>query len=434
MNSDANPPDPMVQRPDSGFPAAGEVSMTVKKAPVAKQKAASSGKPTRFPFFLTTARNLEPLLADELKELGIPGAKPQRLGVHVSLNREEVYRIVYGSRLASKVLRPLATFECRDPDELYRKAYGFNWSLLVKPEQTIKVTASVSDSSITHSQYAALKLKDAIVDSLRDVHGVRPSVDKDRPDIRLDLHLRRDEATVSLYYSDGVLHRRGYRKQTVDAPIKENLAAGILRLAGWNPKEPLWDIFCGSGTFLIEAAMVATKTPAGFYRKVQGFETLADFDAETWEKVRDSMDAAITELPKGLISGSDLDARALAATRANLETTAFAEAVRLTQREFSRSPGPFKKGLVLSNPPYGVRLGESEEALFALYRKLGKFMQIKLTGTRACLIVPHPELGKAIGVKPAESTALDNGPLEVWANLYRTPLPGAPAPPPTPAP
>jgi putative N6-adenine-specific DNA methylase len=360
--------------------------------------------------------------------MGITGAKPQRLGIRVSLNREEVYRVVYGSRLASKVLRPLATFECRDPDELYTKAYGFNWSLIVKPDQTIKVTASVSDSSITHSQYAALKLKDAIVDSLRDTHGVRPSVDKDRPDIRLDLHLRQNEATVSLYYSDGVLHRRGYRKQTVEAPIKENLAAGILRLAGWNTQEPLWDIFCGSGTFLIEAAMMATRTPAGYYRKVQGFETLADFDPDTWEKVRLSMDDAITVLPPGLIAGSDLDARALAATRANLETTAFAEAVRLTQREFSRSPGPFKTGLVLSNPPYGVRLGESEEALFALYRKLGRFMQIKLTGTRACLIVPHPELGKAIGVTPVESTALDNGPLEVWANVYRPPM-GAPNPP-----
>jgi 23S rRNA (guanine2445-N2)-methyltransferase / 23S rRNA (guanine2069-N7)-methyltransferase len=199
--------------------------MSLKKAAVASptlEKAASqpATKEKRHPFFVSCARNLERLLLEELRDLGVAGGKAEYLGVTVPLSREEVYRVVYGSRLASRVLRPLATFSSRTPEALYEKAYAFNWSAVLKPEQTLKVTATVSDSAITHSQFAALKLKDAVVDSLRDRHGARPNIDREDPDIRLDLFLRKDEATVSLYYSDGVLHRRGYRKQAVEAPIK----------------------------------------------------------------------------------------------------------------------------------------------------------------------------------------------------------------------
>ncbi len=228
--------------------------------------------------------------------MGIEGGEID-LGVSIPLSRDEAYRIVYGSRLASRVLRPLSVFDCSSPEELYDNAAAFNWSLLIQPGQTFKITATVSDSSITHNHYAALKLKDAIVDSLREARGDRPHVDRDDPDIRIDLFLRRDQATLSLYYSDGALHRRGYRKQAVEAPLKENLAAALLRFSGWNGKQKLCDFFCGSGTILMEAAMMVTKTPAGFFRATQGFETLPDFSKEAWEKIKLEMDSQIVPLP-----------------------------------------------------------------------------------------------------------------------------------------
>lgn len=373
----------------------------------------------RHPFFLSTARNLEKLLAQELADMGIPDAKCQGLGVDVNLSQEEVYRVVYGSRLASRVLRPIATFPCHDADELYEQAYKWNWSAILKPDQTLKVTASVSDSAITHSQFAALKLKDAVVDALRDQHGIRPSIDRETPDICLDLFLRKDHARVSLYYSDGIMHRRGYRKQTVEAPLKENLAAGILRFTGWKPTQRLIDPFCGSGTFLIEAAMMATQTPAGFFRRKQGFETLPDFDSELWESVKQSMDAARTELPIGLLQGSDIDARALAATRANLESGPFADKIKLIQKDFGRLDGPYKEAIIVANPPYGVRLEDTSDGLGELYAKIGRFINAKCQGSRVYVLSPSPALESQIGLKAKRSLVIDNGALEIMVGEYQ---------------
>ncbi len=379
---------------------------------------ASSSSKKRHVFFLSTARNLEKLLVQELKDLGISGATAQGLGVEAQMTQEEVYRAVYGSRLASRVLRPIANFTCHDPDELYAEAYKWNWAAILKPEQTLKVTASVWDSGITHSQYAALKLKDAVVDALRDQHGIRPSVDRETPDICLDLFLRKDKATVSLYYSDGIMHRRGYRKQAVEAPLKENLAAGILRFMGWNGQSRLIDPFCGSGTFLIEAAMIATHTPGGFFRRKQGFETLPDFDAELWDKVKTEMNEAITELPIGLIQGSDIDARALAATRANLESGPFAGRIKLIQKDFGRLDGPYVQAYVVCNPPYGIRLEDNHEGLVELYEKLGRFLPAKCASSKAYVLCPTSLAEKGIGIKPSRKLAIDNGALEVTLGEY----------------
>ncbi len=395
--------------------------MASKKDSATLEKGSESKAPAdekRHTFFVSCARNLEPLLREELEEMGVAGAKPEYLGVSVPLSREEVYRVVYGSRLASRVLRPLASFPCRDPDELYQQAAVFNWSAVLKPEQTLKVTATVSDSGITHSQFAALKLKDAVVDSLRTQYGTRPNIDREDPDVRFDLFLRRDQATVSVYYSDGVLHRRGYRKQAVEAPIKENLAAALLRFAGWRGEGRLYDFFCGSGTILIEAAMAATKTPPGSFRKRQGFEALPDFSPALWEKVKTEMDAAIAPLAPGLLFGYDIDARAMAASRANLEGTPFASAIKLTQKDFQRLEGPFPDAYIVTNPPYGVRLGESAAALHGLYESFGRFLKTKCAGSRACVVIPDPSLEKDIWFKPGRQLVLDNGGIEVHANLY----------------
>ena len=381
---------------------------------------ASGGRkgPARHAFFISCPRNLESLLAQELRDLGINGTKPVYLGVEANLSREEVYRVVYSSRLASRVLRPLATFPCRNPEELYEHAVQFNWSRILREGQTLKVSASVSDSAITHSQYAALKLKDAVVDSLREHTGARPSIDRETPDVRLDLFLRRDQATISLYYSDGIMHRRGYRIQAVDAPLKENLAAAVLLFAKWKGEKPLVDLFCGSGTFLIEGAMIATHTPAGFFREAQGFETLPDFSPSLWAKVKAEATKGILPLPKGLITGVDVSARAMAATRANLARTPWLDGVKLVQKDFTKLEGPYPDRVIVANPPYGVRLEDTQEGLKDFYKALGQFLKVKCSGSKAYVLIPAGDLDKEIWFKPERRLEIDNGALAVGVAEY----------------
>lgn len=388
--------------------------------PAVDESAAETGKKgsARHPFFISTPRNLEPLLAEELREMGITEVTVRPLGVEATMSREEVYRVVYGSRLASRVLRPLATFPCRDPEELYAQAAKFNWSKIMKTDQTLKVTASVSDSSITHSHYAALKLKDAIVDNLREKTGERPSIDRETPDVRLDLYLRQDQATISLYYSDGIMHRRGYRIQQMEAPLKENLAAAVIRFAGWKGDNPFVDLFCGSGTFLIEAAMVATRTPAGYFRPTQGFESLPDFSATAWAKVKQEMDREMLPLAKGLITGVDISARAMAATRANLAKTPYMDAIKLVQKDFARMEGPFQGRTLVGNPPYGVRLEDTQEGVKELYKVIGQFLKTRCEGSRAYILIPAGGFEKEIWFKPDRILAIDNGALEVAVAEY----------------
>ncbi len=382
------------------------------------QGGGSKKKISRHEFFISTPRNLEPLLVAELKEMGIADVKAVYLGVEAKLSREEVYRVVYGSRLASRVLRPLATFACLDPDELYEQAVKFNWGRILKEGQTLKVSANVSDSAITHSQYAALKLKDAVVDNMRERTGARPSIDKETPDVRLNLFLRKDQATISLYYSDGIMHRRGYRIQAVEAPLKENLAAAVLMFAGWKGQNPLVDLFCGSGTFLIEGAMIATNTPGGYFRETQGFETLPDFSEEIWNKVKSELDQKIQSLPKGLITGIDISARAMAATRANLAKTRFGDAIKLVQKDFIKLEGPYSGKTIVANPPYGVRLEDSQEGLQDLYKSLGQFLKTKCPDSKAYVMVPDPAMEKDIWFKPDRRLIIDNGALEVAIAEY----------------
>ena len=351
--------------------------------------------------------------------MGIEGGDLEYLGISVPLSRDEVYRVVYGSRLASRVLRPLGSFPCFNSDELYAKAREFNWNALFKPGQTFKITATVSDSGITHSQYAALTLKDAIVDSLRDENGTRPDVDRENPDLRIDLFLRRDEATLSLYYSDGVLHRRGYRKQAVEAPLKENLAAALIRFSGWTGQGKLYDFFCGSGTFLLEGAMIASRTPAGFFRERQGFESLPDFSGEAWAAVKSDMDSKIMPLPPDLIFGFDIDSKAVSATMTNLIGTPFAQSIHVARADFTELQDCFPDSVILSNPPYGVRLIEDEQGpLHKLYETFGRFLKTRCPGSRACIITPEGGFDKDIWFKPVKRLFFDNGGLEVCANLY----------------
>lgn len=399
----------------------------------------------RHPFFIVCARNLEPLLAAELGGMGIAGARPAHLGVEAELSREEVYRVAYASRLASRVLRPLTEFDCPDEEALYDNARELNWAAILKPGATFKVSAAVADSHISHSQYAALKLKDAVVDSVRDARGARPDVDRENPDVLLHLFLHRDRAVISLCYSAQVMHRRGYRAHAVEAPLKENLAAAMLRLVQWDPfekKEPLRDFFCGSGTILLEAAMLATRTPAGWFRARQGFEALPDFDAETWARVKGEEDAKIVPLEPGLVAGWDIDIQAVKAARANLKGTPFANLVKVDRADFRELQDSFANSVIAVNPPYGARIGADgragkagaaaaepagDPALHKLYQDFGYFLKTRCGGSRACILFPDPAYEKDVWFKPARGMWLDNGALSVRANVYEVKAPARPA-------
>jgi putative N6-adenine-specific DNA methylase len=244
--------------------------------------------------------------------------------------------------------------------------------------------------------------------------------------VRLNLFVHRDKAVISLYYSSGVMHKRGYRGAAVEAPLKENLAAAMLRLAKWDGAEPLRDFFCGSGTILLEAAMLATRTPGGWFRARQGFEALPDYDAETWQKVKAEFDAKIIPLKPGLIGGADIDAQAVISARANFKRTPWASAVSIGLADFRKLDGDYTGSVIVTNPPYGVRVGADGEtpdaksvaAIHKLYEDFGYFLKTRCPGARVCMLFPDPKFEKDIWFKPVRGMFLDNGAISVRANVY----------------
>ncbi len=373
-------------------------------------------------FFVSCPRNLEGMLVEEFHELGLPKPEMRRLGVAARLTQEQVYRLVYGSRLASRVLRPISGFPCRTPEELYERACALDWQRIISPDRTFMITSSVSDSNINHSKYAGLKLKDAVVDVMRDKTGRRSSVNRENPDVRLDLLVNANRATISLYYSDGVMHRRGYRKEAAPATLKENLAAAVLRFSGWKGQSPLYDLFCGSGTLLLEAAMQYTRTPAGYFRDKQGFETLLDFSPELWEQVKKERDAGIRPLPEGLLRGWDLDAKAVSAANTNFTRTPYFKSVHLSQSDYRAIAGPLPEGFIVSNPPYGERMGPKEESQKAwFYESLGRFIREKAPTSRSVFLLPEARWAETMGLPVGKKFSIDNGSIEIWVQAFEPP-------------
>ncbi len=362
-------------------------------------------------YFAQLADSLEPLGAAELAELGATDTKPVYRGVYFNADRATLYRIVYQTRLATRVLAQLLRFDCHSTKYLYKTARKIDWNALLTPERTFAVDAVTVNSRIRHSQYAALCLKDAIVDHFRESTGRRPSVDTEQPELLFNLHIDRNRATVSIDTSGGSLHRRGYRRESVAAPMQETLAAAIIRLTGWDGERPLLDPMCGSGTLLAEALMQASRIPAGVLRPRFGIEALPDFDPRLWQQTRAAADAAIRPLAPGLIRGSDADPAAVRAATANLAVLpGGAKAVRLARQRFQELPG-FADGIIVCNPPYGIRLERGRD-LNALLRDLGDFLKKRCTGTTAFLYLGDRELAKAVGLKPSARHPLVNGGLD----------------------
>ncbi|MBI5740072.1 MAG: class I SAM-dependent RNA methyltransferase [Nitrospirae bacterium] len=361
-------------------------------------------------FFAQTADDIKEVAAQELSELGATDIRPEYGGIYFHAGKEALYRINYFSRLASRILAPLISFNCRTADDLYNKAREVHWSDFISPENTFAVFSNVSNSMINNSHYASLRLKDGIADSFREKCGKRPGVDSRSPDIWLNLHIRNDKAVMSLDTSGGSLHRRGYRKDAVAAPMQETVAAAIVRYAELDGTVPLYDPMCGSGTILCEALMHYCKIPSSILRARFGFEFLPDYDAPLWAAVRQGLDRQIRELPEGLITGSDASPEAVRIAKTNIQILPYGERVNLHAFDF-RESGGLEKGVIITNPPYGIRTGDRQE-LDLLYKSMGDFLKQKCKGSTAYIYFGEREFIKKIGLKPAWKKPLKTGGLD----------------------
>ena len=372
-------------------------------------------------YFAQAGRGLESLAKEELQELGAVDCSEGFRGVYFTASPEVLLRVNYCGRIISRVLAPLKSFPCHSDKVLYKKALDMEWWKIFSVKKTFAIFSTVSHSLITHSQYASQRLKDAIVDSFRKQYGQRPDVEPREPDVWINLNIHNNQAVISLDTSGGSLHRRGYRKETTAAPIQETLAAAIIRLTGWPGTEgeqevghdplPFLDPMCGAGTLLAEAFMAYCRIPASFKRRTFGFFHLPGFDFDRWVSVKNNCDRAIRECPRGLISGSDIASEAVEAAMRNLKELPGGYRVAVRRRDFRDIKGA-ENHIIVTNPPYGVRMNEVEK-LKPLFKEFGDFLKQRCNGSTAYILAGSKELSKSIGLRISRRITLFNGPLEV---------------------
>jgi putative N6-adenine-specific DNA methylase len=364
-----------------------------------------------FNFFATTPRGVEPVLADELQKMAITVSAIEKGGVRFSGDMATCYKANLWLRTANRILQPLAEFFCETPQHLYDGVRTIDWRRFVTPEMTIAVDCKLRDSGITHSGYAALKTKDAIVDCIRDHCGSRPSVDTLDPDLRINVHILRNNCTISLDTSGISLDKRGYRLDTGEAPLRETLAAALLELSGWDGSVPLVDPMCGAGTIVIEAALKACRRAPGLIRNQFGFQRWPDFDGTLWRQLVAAAEEQALEAPPAPILGYDISARAIENAGKNGRRAGVGNMVSFAKANISDLVPPGPPGIIVFNPPYGARLDE-EEALKPLYKKIGDVLKQRCKGYTAYLFTGNAELSKCIGLKATRRVVLFNGPIE----------------------
>lgn len=360
--------------------------------------------------FAAVPRGAEELAAAELASLGINGAKPGKGGVSFSTDRAGLYRANLWLRTASRVLVQLAIFPCSGPDELYAGVHAIAWQELITPDMTMAVDCSLRDSVLTHSGFVALKTKDAVVDRIRESCGSRPNVDTALPDVRINVHLHKNICTISLDSSGDALDRRGYRLERNEAPLRETLAAAVIALTGWDGSIPLADPMCGSGTIPVEAALLAAHIPPGLQRQF-GFQRWRDFDSTIWNRLCEEAEAGIRKLPVGLITGYDLDSKALLLAGRNTAKAGMEGQIHYFHAALQEFQPAGDKGVVIINPPYGIRLGE-EDDLRELYCQIGDIMKKRCRGWTGYVLTGNLELAKYIGLKASRRFVLFNGAIE----------------------
>ncbi|MBF0236146.1 MAG: bifunctional 23S rRNA (guanine(2069)-N(7))-methyltransferase RlmK/23S rRNA (guanine(2445)-N(2))-methyltransferase RlmL [SAR324 cluster bacterium] len=384
----------------------------------------------KYSLFVTIAKGLESLLSEELTSMGLSGVKQANAGVSLSGTLEDAYRICLWSRLAGRVLLSLTSFTARTPEELYAGFQTLDWSEHLEPQGTLAINVNIYESPITHSQYAAQKAKDAIVDQFRDKFGIRPSVDTQTPDLRINLYLFKKQARVSLDLSGESLHRRHYRKEGTEAPLKENLAAAILWYANWPAiarQGGLLDPMCGSGTFLIEGAMIAGDIAPGLRRPYFGFLNWKHHQPEIWNKL---VEEAHQRARDGLklippIIGYDTSSDAIKACWSNIHNAELQRHIHVEKQDLSQLALPpaltKNTGLIVTNPPYGERI-QSAEGLRFLYTRLGNMLQTGFPGWKSVILSGNPLLRETIGLRHDDLLPVQNGPLACEVLQYTIPM------------
>ena len=370
-----------------------------------------------FTFYASAPRGLADLLAEELRQLPALEVAERGAGVSFHGTLETGYRACLWSRIASRVLLEIGQFEADTTDALYAGVRQVDWREHLGPEATIACEFTAIESAIDHSHFAALRIKDAIVDQLREHTGSRPTVDTDQPDLRIHVHAQRRRMTVSIDLAGESLHQRAYRVRGVAAPLKENLAAGILMRAGWLPISQeggaFLDPMCGSGTLPIEAALIACDIAPGLLRERFGFQGWRQHDPALWTAIRSEADERRRGAkPAAPLRGFDHDPKAVRVALENLERAGLRGIVHVERRELAQiDRGGSERGLLCANPPYGERLGSGSD-LEALYAQLGERLREEFVGWRAAILTGNPQLGHAVGIRASRSHTLWNGALE----------------------
>ena len=369
-----------------------------------------------FKMIAKTFKGLEEVLAGELVELGANNVQLERRAVSFTGDKRLLYTANFFLRTASRVLVPILTFKAKDADEVYENVKAIDWSKYMTLQTGFQIDATVYSETFRHSRYVTYRVKDAIVDWWNEREGKRPNVKLSDPDLFLNVHIANETVTLSLDSSGESLHKRGYRVANTEAPINEALAAGMLLMAGWKGETDFYDPMCGSGTLLIEAALIAQNIAPGIFRKSFAFEKWADFDKDLFEDIYndDSLERPFTHH----IYGSDASFYAVQQALKNIKSAGQQRCIEVRQirlQEIKREEQ--KPALVMVNPPYGERLAQDKDVM-RLYGDMGTAFKHQFAGSTAWVISSNEDALKCIGLKPSKRIKLLNGELECWFNKY----------------
>jgi putative N6-adenine-specific DNA methylase len=363
---------------------------------------------TPFRISIKTLQNLEEVLMAELRELGANNIEAGKRVVHCTGDMALVYRCNLHLRTALRVLIPILEFPIRQADDIHRQAMKFDWTEWLDLDQTFAIDPNVNSEFINHSNYASVKLKDAIADTFNRKFGKRPSVDADRPDVLFHLHVDNHRVTISLDSSGESLNRRGYRSRGARAPLNEVLAAGMIMLTGWRGESDFYDPMCGSGTLAIEANMIARKMPPQSLRNEFGFMWWNSFDKALWQQVKQE---AMQEMvvPTHRIFASDADKFQMRTAQENIENAGFEDDIELKQLDFMELKPIRSEGIIVMNPPYGERMDDAN--IIPMYKAIGDHLKHACSGLSAWIISSDEGALKRVGLKPSRKFALINGTL-----------------------
>lgn len=368
-------------------------------------------------YFATVARGLEQLAAAELTEIGASNVASGFCGVSFQGDLELLYRVALWARLPFRVLVKLSELPSINDDELFTSIQSIAWGQYLTPDLTLAVTVTGKTEQLNHSHFTAIQVKRAITAQQIQQFGDRSTVDTADPDVRINVHLDADRCSISLDSSGSSLHRRGYRAAVGDAPLKESLAAALIKMSGWTPDLAFVDPLCGSGTLPLEAAMQALNIAPGIFRDSFGFERWLDFDAELFDRLLNQAETSERKDLALMIVGSDRSYEVIKQAQANALKAGVGDRIKLLHRELAEVEAPSDSGILLCNPPYGERLGRGED-LGAFYQLLGDTLKHRFKGWTAYVLSGNKELAKSIGLKSAQRTTVYNGNLPCQLMKY----------------